>query len=73
MRIISTTENRRYGSDFLVYETISLIEDNGLYNILYTQRINGSIESDSMLIGNHPTEDFHEVLESYKFAGGLTQ
>lgn len=69
MRVIHTTENRRYGSNCLIHETTSLIEDNGLYNILYTQRISGSIKADSMVIGN-PTENFNEALKSYKFAGG---
>lgn len=69
MRVISTTESRRYGSDCLIEEFVSLIEDNKLYNVILTTRVKGSYVDNDMVIGK-PTEDFHEAIKAYKFAGG---
>ena len=39
MRTIYTTDLSRYGNDCYIYETISLIEDNGIYNTILTTKV----------------------------------
>ena len=69
MRVIYTTDLSRHGNDCYIYETVSLIEDNGIYNTILTTKVTGWFDDMSMTLGN-PTEDFHEAVKSYKFAGG---
>ena len=70
MRTIYTTDLSREGNDCYIHESVSLIEEKGIYNTILTTKISGWFNDTSMTLGK-PTEDFNEALKSYKFAGGI--
>ena len=70
MRTIHTTDLSRQGNDCYITESVSLIEDHEIYNVIVVREVTGWFSDLDMTIGK-PTKKFNEALKAYKFAGGM--
>ena len=69
MRVISTTDISREGNDCYIYESISLVEQFGLYAIINMYKVIGWAEREEVNILKHTT-DFEEAKKYYVFYEG---
>ena len=70
MRVISTTDISREGNDCYVYESVSLVEQFGLYAIINMYKVIGWSERKEVNVLKHTT-DFDEAKKHYLFHGGV--
>lgn len=70
MRIISTTDISREGNDCYIYESISLVEQFGVYAVIICQRVTGWAEHEGMHILDSTT-DLDSAKSAYKKYGGI--
>lgn len=72
MRVISTTDISRPGNDCYIYETISLVEQFGLYAVINFYKVTGWAEREEVHMLKH-TSDFDEAKKVYQFYGGILE
>jgi hypothetical protein len=70
MRIISTTDISREGNDCYIYESVSLVEQFGIYAIIICQRVTGWAKREGMHVLDSAT-DWTKAKEVYKKYGGV--
>ena len=70
MRIISTTDLSREGNDCYIYESVSLVEQFGVYAVITCQRVTGWAEREGMYVFDSTT-DLDSAKEVYKKYGGI--
>jgi hypothetical protein len=70
MRIISTTDLSREGNDCYIYESISFVEQFGLYIVIGIQKVTGWADRENVCV-LHTTMDTEEAMECYKHYGGV--
>lgn len=69
MRVISTTDISRPGNDCYIYESVSLVEQFGIYSVINILKVTGWAEREETLV-LCTTEDVDEAKNVYKNAGG---
>ena len=69
MRIISTTDISREGNDCYINESISLVEQFGIYIVLNFYKVHGWSEREEVNVLKH-TNDIEEAKKAYAFFGG---
>lgn len=72
MRIISTTDISREGNDCYIYESVSLVEQFGIYAVIICQRVTGWAEREGMHVLDSTT-DLDSAKVAYKKYGGVYQ
>lgn len=71
MNIIFTVNTSREGNDCYIQETVSLIEQFGIYAIITCQKISGWFEGEDVIV-NQVTSDRELALKMFKdYANGL--
>lgn len=72
MNIISTTDKSTYGNDCYIYETVSLVEQFGMYAIITCQKVTGWVEREDIFV-NEVTTDYYKAVDMYKYHGGILE
>ena len=73
MKIISTTDLSREGNDCYIYESVSLVEEFGMYMVITCSKVVGWSESEDVYFQGHPTTDIEEAKQRYwEYGGRLT-
>ena len=72
MRIISTTDISREGNDCYIYESVSLVEQFGIYSVINILRVTGWAEREETIV-LCATRDMDEAKKVYKSRGGIYQ
>ena len=70
MKIISTTDLSRGGNDCYIYESVSLIEEFGMYTVITCQKVVGWSERKDIYCQSNPTTDIDEAKHRYWEYGG---
>jgi hypothetical protein len=70
MRVISTTDISREGNDCYIYESVSLVEQFGIYSVISIQRVTGWAEREEVRV-LCTTRDFYEAKKVYNSVGGV--
>ena len=70
MNIISTTDKSTYGNDCYIYETVSLIEQFGMYAIITCQKVTGWAEREDISV-SEVTTDYNKAVKMYEYYGGI--
>ena len=70
MKIISTTDLSREGNDCYIYESVSLVEEFGMYTVITCQKVVGWSEHQDICFQNNPTTDIEEAKQRYWEYGG---
>ena len=70
MRVISTTDISRAGSDCYIYESVSLVEQFGIYSVINFLRITGWAEREDVRV-LCTTKNIDKAKKDYKYAGGV--
>lgn len=65
MKIIFTVNTSREGNDCYIQETVSLVEQFGIYAIITCQKISGWYEYESIFV-NQTTSDYQIALKMFK-------
>ena len=65
MNIITTKDTSRSGNDCYIYESVSLVEQFGIYAIIVCQKITGWAEDENIFI-EHTTSDKSSAMKYYK-------
>lgn len=65
MNIIATTDTSKYGNDCYIYETVSLVEQFGMYAIIICQKITGWAEREDIFVKQFTT-DYDTAVKMYK-------
>lgn len=69
MKVISTTDISREGNDCYIYESVSLVEQFGIYAVIICQRVTGWAKREGMHVLDSAT-DWTKAKEVYKKYGG---
>lgn len=69
MRVVYTTDLSRPGNDCYIEETVSLIEQFGIYAILVCQKVTGWCSDENIFV-HQVTTDLKEALKDYEALGG---
>lgn len=69
MKIIYTTDLSRAGNDCYIEETVSLIEQFGIYAIIVCQKVTGWSEDENIFV-HQVTTELKEALKDYEALGG---
>jgi hypothetical protein len=69
MRVISTTDLSREGNDCYIYESVSLVEQFGIYIVLNFYKVIGWAQREEVNVLKY-TSDRNEAEKAYKFFGG---
>ena len=56
MKIIKTKDTSRPGNDCYIYETVSLVEQFGIYAIIFCQKVTGWAESENIFVVQKTTD-----------------
>ena len=73
MKIISTTDLSHEGNDCYVYESVSLIEEFGMYTVITCKKIVGWSERKDIYCQSNPTTDIDDAKHRYwEYGGRLT-
>ena len=72
MRVISTTDISRPGNDCYIYESVSLVEQFGIYSVINILKVTGWAEREETLV-LCATKDVDEAKKVYKNVGGEYQ
>ena len=70
MRIISTTDLSRGGNDCYIYESVSLIEEFGMYAVITCTKVSGWSEYEDICIQGKSTTNIEEAKQRYWEYGG---
>lgn len=70
MKIISTTDTSRYGNDCYINETVSLVEQFGIYAIIVCQKITGWAKREDIFV-KQVTTDYDTAVKMYKDYEGV--
>jgi hypothetical protein len=70
MRVISTTDISRVGNDCYIYESVSLVEQFGLYSVINILKVTGWAEREEVRV-LCTTGDLDEAKKVYKSVGGI--
>ena len=70
MRVISTTDISRPGNDCYIYETITLVEQFGIYVIIGIKKITGWAEREEVLVLYDTTVE-KKAFKAYQDYGGV--
>ena len=70
MRVISTTDISHDGNDCYIYESVSLVEQFGIYSVINIQYITGRAERESVCVFKY-TRDYDEAKNAYICHGGV--
>ena len=71
MKVISTTDKSRHGNDCYIYETVSLVEEFGMYNIITAEKVVGWCGRERMYLKSDTTCNFDKARYMYEQAGGI--
>ena len=69
MKIISTTDLSREGNDCFIHESVSLVEEFGMYAVIICRKVVGWRDSEDIFCGN-PTTDIDDAKHRYWECGG---
>lgn len=70
MKVISTTDLSREGNDCYIYESVSLVEQFGIYSIINFLNVTGWAEREEVhVLGT--TRDIKEAKKVYKHHNGV--
>ena len=72
MRIISTTDTSKYGNDCYINETVSLVEQFGVYAIIVCQKITGWYKEEDIFV-KQVTTDYGTAVGMYKDYEGIME
>jgi hypothetical protein len=64
MKVISTKDTSRYGNDCYIYETVSMVEQFGMYAIIICQKITGWAEREDIFVAQTAT-DYDTALKMF--------
>ena len=70
MKIISTTDLSREGNDCYIHESVSLVEEFGMYMVITCSKVVGRSESEDVYFQGHPTADIEDAKHKYWEYGG---
>ena len=70
MKIISTTDLSREGNDCYIYESVSLIEEFGMYTVITCKKVVGWSELQDICFQSNPTTNIDEAKHRYWEYGG---
>ena len=70
MKIISTTDLSREGNDCYIYESVSLVEEFGMYMVITCSKVVGRIESEDVYFWGEPTIGIEDAKQIYWEHGG---
>lgn len=70
MKILATTDLTRNGNDCLIYESITLAEEFGMYLVIETEMVTGWCPDDAISIQSYTTDDLDDAKRRYKEHGG---
>lgn len=70
MRVISTTDLSREGNDCYIYESVSLVEQFGIYAVIGIQHITGWAEREDVSI-LCTTRDIEAAKKAYRYYDGV--
>ena len=65
MKIIATTDTSKYGNDCYINETVTLVEQFGVYAIVICQKITGWYEKEDIFV-KQTTTDYDTAIKMYK-------
>ena len=65
MKIIDTTDTSTYGNDCYIHETVTLVEQFGVYAIIICQKITGWAEKNDIFV-KQTTIDYDTAMKRYK-------
>ena len=72
MKIISTTDTSKYGNDCYINETVSLVEQFGVYAVIVCQKITGWAEREDIFV-KQVTTDYDTAVAMYKDYEGILE
>ena len=64
MKVSSTKDTSRYGNDCYIYETVSMVEQFGMYAIIICQKITGWAEREDIFVAQTAT-DYDTALKMF--------
>jgi hypothetical protein len=70
MRVISTTDLSREGNDCYIYESVSLVEQFGIYAVIGIQNITGWAKREDVVV-RCTTTDIEVAKQAYKNYEGI--
>ena len=70
MKIISTTDLSRGGNDCYIYESVSLVEEFGMYAVITCKKVVGWSEFEDICLQGNPTTDIEDAKQRYWEYGG---
>ena len=70
MKIISTTDLSREGNDCYIYESVSLVEEFGVYTVITCQKVVGWSDFKEFCFQSNPTTDIEDAKQRYWEHGG---
>lgn len=71
LKIISTTDLSREGTDCYIYETVTLVQELEVYFVVRVKKIVGWAAYESATIDYYPTKDINQAIKDYKAQGGV--
>ena len=69
MRVISSTDISREGNDCYIYESVSLVEQFGIYSVINFYKVTGWSEREDVSVFKYTT-DFEKAKNAYVCHGG---
>lgn len=70
MKIISTTDLSREGNDCYIHESVSLVEEFGMYMVITCSKVVGWRKSEDVYFWGEPTTDIEDAKQRYWEYGG---
>lgn len=72
MKIISTTDISKRGNNCYINETVSLVEQFGIYAIIVCQKITGCVDQEDIFT-KQVTTDYDTAVKMYKDYEGVLE
>jgi hypothetical protein len=72
MRIISTTDLSREGNDCYINESVTLVEQFGMYAVIICRRVSGWAEENE-IYAQHVTTDYRSAVKYYQDCDGIIE
>lgn len=64
MNILKTTDRSRYGNDCYINETVSLVEQFGMYAVITCRKVTGWSEEETICV-QHVSSDYKAAKKAY--------
>lgn len=64
MKILATTDLSRAGNDCYIYESVSIVEQFGIYSIIVCQKVTGWAKRETAYV-ELTSSDYNKIIDKY--------